>query len=119
VHHGLGGQDHDQGDDRALLATRGPVLKTEGNLNNQYGLPLMLLRLRRSTRPPSWSSGCRAGELRELSGIARPDVAVITLVAAGAPRVLRLRRRHRRGQGEILEGLAEGGTAVLNGDDRA
>ena len=30
----------------ALLATRGPVLKTEGNLNNQYGLPLTLLRLR-------------------------------------------------------------------------
>ena len=43
----------------ALLATRGPVLKTEGNLNNQYGLPLTLLRLRPEHRPPCWSWACR------------------------------------------------------------
>src|SRR5204862_2507798 len=66
----------------ALLATRGPVLKTEGNLNNQYGLPLMLLRLRPEHSAAVLELGMSAaGELRALSAIARPDVAVITMVA--------------------------------------
>ena len=62
----------------AILATGGPVLKTEGNLNNQYGLPLTLLRSDPSTRRRSSSSAVGGGELRALSDIARPDVAVIT-----------------------------------------
>ena len=44
----------------ALLATRGPVLKTEGNLNNQYGLPLTLLRLRAGAH----RGGARARHVR-------------------------------------------------------
>ena len=66
----------------ALLQTRGPVLKTEANLNNQYGLPLMLLRLRPEHSAAVLELGMSApGELRALAAIARPDVAVITMVA--------------------------------------
>ena len=59
-----------------------------------------------------------AGELRELSGIARPDVAVITKVAPRAPGVLRVAGRdRRRPRRRSWRGCAPGGVAVLNGDD--
>jgi len=102
----------------ALLAARGPVLKTEGNLNNQYGLPLMLLRLRPEHAAAVLELGMSAaGELRALSGIARPDVAVITLVAPVHLEFFASVDAIAAAKAEILEGLAEGGTAVLNGDD--
>jgi UDP-N-acetylmuramoyl-tripeptide--D-alanyl-D-alanine ligase len=102
----------------ALLAARGPVLKTEGNLNNQYGLPLMLLRLRPEHAAAVLELGMSAaGELRALSGIARPDVAVITLVAPVHLEFFESVDAIAAAKAEILEGLAEGGTAVLNGDD--
>ncbi len=102
----------------ALLASRGPVLKTEGNLNNQYGLPLMLLRLRPEHAAAVLELGMSAaGELRVLSGIARPDVAVITLVAPVHLEFFASVDAIAAAKAEILEGLAEGGTAVLNGDD--
>jgi UDP-N-acetylmuramoyl-tripeptide--D-alanyl-D-alanine ligase len=102
----------------ALLATRGPVLKTEGNLNNQYGLPLMLLRLRPEHSAAVLELGMSAaGELRALSGIARPDVAVITMVAPVHLEFFASVDDIAAAKAEILEGLAEGGVAVLNGDD--
>jgi UDP-N-acetylmuramoyl-tripeptide--D-alanyl-D-alanine ligase len=102
----------------ALLATRGAVLKTEGNLNNQYGLPLMLLSLRPEHKAAVLELGMSAaGELRELSGIARPDVAVITLVAAVHLEFFDSVDAIAAAKAEILEGLVEGGAAVLNGDD--
>ena len=102
----------------ALLGTRGPVLKTEGNLNNQYGLPLMLLRLRPEHSAAVLELGMSAaGELRALSGIARPDVAVITMVAPVHLEFFASVDAIAAAKAEILEGLAEGGVAVLNGDD--
>jgi UDP-N-acetylmuramoyl-tripeptide--D-alanyl-D-alanine ligase len=102
----------------ALLGTRGPVLKTEGNLNNQYGLPLMLLRLRPEHSAAVLELGMSAaGELRALSGIARPDVAVITMVAPVHLEFFDSVDAIAAAKAEILEGLAEGGVAVLNGDD--
>jgi UDP-N-acetylmuramoyl-tripeptide--D-alanyl-D-alanine ligase len=102
----------------ALLQTRGPVLKTEGNLNNQYGLPLMLLRLRPEHAAAVLELGMSAaGELRGLSAIARPDVAVITLVAPVHLEFFASVDEIAAAKAEILEGLDEGGVAVLNGDD--
>src|SRR5262249_62047176 len=66
----------------ALLAPLGPVLKTEGNLNNQYGLPLTLLRLDSRHRAAVLELGMSApGEIRALTALAEPDVAVITRIA--------------------------------------
>jgi UDP-N-acetylmuramoyl-tripeptide--D-alanyl-D-alanine ligase len=102
----------------ALLARRGPVLKTEGNLNNQYGLPLTLLRLRPEHRFAVLELGMSAaGELRALSAVARPDVAVITLVAPVHLEFFASVEAIAAAKAEILEGLVPGGVAVLNGDD--
>ncbi len=102
----------------ALLATRGPVLKTEGNLNNQFGLPLSLLRLREEHTAAVLELGMSAaGELRELSRIAEPDVAVITRVSPVHLEFFSSVDAIAAAKAEILGGLRGGGTAVLNGDD--
>jgi UDP-N-acetylmuramoyl-tripeptide--D-alanyl-D-alanine ligase len=102
----------------ALLATQGPVLKTEGNLNNQYGLPLTLLRLSPEHRFAVLELGMSAaGELRELSAIARPDVAIITMVAPVHLEFFDSVDAIAAAKAEILEGLAEDGVAVLNWED--
>jgi UDP-N-acetylmuramoyl-tripeptide--D-alanyl-D-alanine ligase len=101
-----------------LLAARGEVLKTEGNLNNQYGLPLSLLRLRPQHTAAVLELGMSAaGELRALSGLARPDVAVITMVAPVHLEFFPSVDAIADAKAEILEGLRDGGAAVLNGDD--
>ncbi len=102
----------------AFLETRGPVLKTRGNLNNQWGLPLTLLGLRPRHQAAVLELGMSAaGELRALSGIARPDVAVITNVAPVHLEFFSSVDAIAAAKGEILEGLRPGGAAVLNGDD--
>jgi UDP-N-acetylmuramoyl-tripeptide--D-alanyl-D-alanine ligase len=102
----------------ALLARRGPVLKTEGNLNNQYGLPLTLLRLRPDHHFAVLELGMSAaGELRALSALARPEVAVITLVAPVHLEFFASVDEIAAAKAEILEGLVPGGAAVLNRDD--
>jgi UDP-N-acetylmuramoyl-tripeptide--D-alanyl-D-alanine ligase len=63
----------------AALATGGPTLKTEGNLNNHWGVPLTLLRLRSEHRAAVVEMAMSgAGEIAALARIARPDAAVIT-----------------------------------------
>jgi UDP-N-acetylmuramoyl-tripeptide--D-alanyl-D-alanine ligase len=102
----------------ALLATRGEVLKTEGNLNNQYGLPLTLLRLTPAHRFAVLELGMSAaGELRELSAIARPDVAIITMVAPVHLEFFKSVDAIADAKAEILEGLGPDGAAVLNWED--
>ena len=101
-----------------LLATRGLVLKTEGNLNNQYGLPLTLLRLRPGHTAAVLEMGMSApGELRALSRLAEPDVATITRVAPVHLEFFPSVDAIAEAKAEILEGLRPGGAAVLNGDD--
>lgn len=101
-----------------LLGSAGPVLRTEGNLNNQYGLPLMLLRLRPEHRFAVFELGMSAaGELRHLSKIAEPDLAVITNVAPVHLEFFASVDAIADAKAEILEGLRPGGAAVLNGDD--
>ncbi len=102
----------------ALLSRKGSVLKTEGNLNNQYGLPLTLLRLVPEHRHAVLELGMSAaGELRELSLLARPDVAIITMVAPVHLEFFASVEAIADAKAEILEGLGPGGLAVLNGDD--
>jgi UDP-N-acetylmuramoyl-tripeptide--D-alanyl-D-alanine ligase len=102
----------------ALLASRGPVLRTAGNLNNQWGLPLSLLGLREEHTAAVLELGMSApGELRELSAIAEPDVAVITRIAPVHLEFFASVDAIAEAKAEILEGLRPGGTAVLNGDD--
>jgi UDP-N-acetylmuramoyl-tripeptide--D-alanyl-D-alanine ligase len=102
-----------------LLAARGgEVLKTEGNLNNQYGLPLTLLRLKPEHTAAVLEMGMSApGEIRALTTLAEPDVATITRVAPVHLEFFPSVDAIADAKAEILEGLRPGGAAVLNGDD--
>jgi UDP-N-acetylmuramoyl-tripeptide--D-alanyl-D-alanine ligase len=102
----------------ALLATRGPVLKTEGNLNNHWGLPLTLLGLRHEHTAAVLELGMSGpGEIRHLAAIAEPDVAVITRVAPVHLESFASVEAIAAAKAEILEGVRPGGAAVLNADD--
>jgi UDP-N-acetylmuramoyl-tripeptide--D-alanyl-D-alanine ligase len=102
----------------AFLETRGPVLKTRGNLNNQWGLPLTLLGLEAEHQAAVLELGMSAaGELRKLASIARPDLAVITNVAPVHLEFFDSVDAIAAAKAEILEGLRPGGVAVLNRDD--
>ncbi len=103
----------------ALLAARFPVLKSEGNLNNEFGLPLTLLRLDDAHEAAVVELGMsHAGELRQLAAIAEPNVGVVTRVApvhleffASVDEIALAKR-------ELVEGLAGAeSVAVLNADD--
>ena len=101
-----------------LLETRGPVLKTQSNLNNHIGLPLTLLRLRAEHTAAVVEMGMSAaGELSHLTAIARPDVALITNVAPVHLEFFSSLDDIARAKAEIFEGLSPTGAAVLNGDD--
>lgn len=94
------------------------VLATKGNLNNDIGLPLTLLGLRNTHRYAVIEMGMNhPGEIAYLSGIARPDVALIINAQAAHLAGLGTVEAVARAKGEIFQGLAAKGIAVINGDD--
>jgi UDP-N-acetylmuramoyl-tripeptide--D-alanyl-D-alanine ligase len=103
----------------ALLAARFRVLKSEGNLNNEYGLPLQLLRLEETDEAAVVELGMsHAGELKRLAEIARPDVGVVTRVAPVHLQFFASIDEIALAKRELIEGLAgRESVAVLNADD--
>jgi len=103
----------------ALLAARFRVLKSEGNLNNEYGLPLQLLRLEDTDEAAVVELGMsHAGELKRLAEIARPDVGVVTRVAPVHLEFFASLDDIALAKRELIEGLAgRESVAVLNADD--
>ena len=102
----------------AILSVGGPCLKTAGNLNNQYGLPLTLLR--RDTEHESLVVELgtnHPGEIRRLAEIARADIGVLTNVGTAHIEFLGSREGIAQEKGDLLAGLDPAGTAVCNGDD--
>ncbi len=94
------------------------VLATQGNLNNDIGLPQMLLRLRASHRAAVLEMGMNhPGEIAYLTGLARPTVALVNNAQRAHLAGLGGIAGVARAKGEIFEGLDEGGTAVINADD--
>ncbi|MGC4122884.1 MAG: UDP-N-acetylmuramoyl-tripeptide--D-alanyl-D-alanine ligase [Myxococcales bacterium] len=102
----------------AILETRGPALKTEGNLNNEVGVPLTLLRLDRSHTGAIIEMGMNhPGELARLSAFTEPQVAQITIAAAAHLEFLGTVENVAKAKGEIYGGLPKDGLAIANGDD--
>jgi UDP-N-acetylmuramoyl-tripeptide--D-alanyl-D-alanine ligase len=102
----------------AILRTRGPALATEGNLNNEVGVPLTLFRLAAEHRAAVLELGMSApGELQRLTAMTRPDVAVVTLVAAEHLEFLKDLDGVAEAEGEVYRGLLPGSVAVVNADD--
>jgi UDP-N-acetylmuramoyl-tripeptide--D-alanyl-D-alanine ligase len=103
----------------ALLGAKFRVLKSEGNLNNEYGLPLTLLRLEPEDKAAVVELGMsHRGELRRLAEIAEPEVGVVTRVAPVHLEFFSSIDEIALAKRELIEGLAgQDRVAVLNADD--
>ena len=102
----------------AVLGVKYNVLKTEGNFNNNVGLPLTLLRLDRSHEVAVLEMGMdRLGEIDYLAGTVKPDVGVITNIGDAHIERLGSRENIFRAKCELLPHIREGGLLILNGDD--
>ena len=101
-----------------VLATRFQVLKSEGNFNNHFGLPLMLLKLEAEHDLAVIEMGMsHAGEIRALAKIAQPEIGVVTNVAPVHLEFFDSLAGIARAKYELIESLPPSGTAVLNADD--
>lgn len=101
-----------------VLGSRFRVLKSEGNFNNHFGLPLMLLKLEPEHDVAVIEMGMsHAGEIRALAKIAQPEVGVVTNVAPVHLEFFASLADIARAKYELIEGLPPSGTAVLNADD--
>jgi UDP-N-acetylmuramoyl-tripeptide--D-alanyl-D-alanine ligase len=101
-----------------VLATRFRVLKSEGNFNNHFGLPLMLLKLEPEHDVAVIEMGMsHAAEIRALAKIAQPELGVVTNVAPVHLEFFDSIAGIARAKYELIESLPSSGTAVLNADD--
>jgi UDP-N-acetylmuramoyl-tripeptide--D-alanyl-D-alanine ligase len=102
----------------AHCGSRAPVLATEGNLNNDIGMPLTLLRLREAHRFAVLEMGMNhEGEIDYLTRIAQPTVALVTNAHRAHVGMLGSLEAIARAKGEIYAGLKPSGVAVVNDDD--
>lgn len=104
---------------RAILAERGPVMATRGNLNNEIGVPLTLLRLARRHRAAVVEMGANhAGEIARLTALVQPTVGLVTNAGPAHLEGFGSLDGVARAKGELFRDLPEHATAVVNADDR-
>ena len=103
----------------AVLSRKFNTLKSAGNLNNEIGLPLTLLRLEPGHEKAvlEMGAGYALGELTFLCGLAAPQVAVVTNVGPVHLERMGTIDNIALNKSELVAALPENGTAVLNGDD--
>jgi UDP-N-acetylmuramoyl-tripeptide--D-alanyl-D-alanine ligase len=103
---------------RDVFSAFGPTVAPANSFNNEVGLPLTVLRVDAATRTLVCEYSARGiGHIRYLTGIARPDIAVVLNVGVahlgefGSPEAI------ATAKGELVEALPAQGVAVLNADD--
>lgn len=102
----------------AVMASQTPTVATIGNLNNELGVPITMLRAQTGTRFLVLEMGARhLGEIALLTRLVAPDVGVVLNVGQAHLGEFGSREAIARAKGELVQGLAPGGTAVLNADD--
>ncbi len=101
-----------------VLSEKYNVLKTEGNLNNEIGVPLTLLRIQPEHQVAVVEMGISEfGEMHRLSKMARPDICVITNIGQSHLDNLKTRDGILKAKSEIFDFMAEDAKICLNGGD--
>ena len=102
----------------SVLSTKYTVHKTEGNLNNEIGVPMTLFELRDTHEAAVIEMGISDfGEMTRLTNMVRPTIAMITIIGYAHLDNLGDRVGVFHAKTEIFHGLAPGGIALVNGDD--
>lgn len=102
----------------SVLSQKYSVLKTEGNFNNEIGLPLTILQIREDHEIAVLEMGISDfGEMRRLSSIAKPDYSLITNIGQCHLENLGSRQGILKAKSEIFDFMNEDGLVILNGDD--
>jgi UDP-N-acetylmuramoyl-tripeptide--D-alanyl-D-alanine ligase len=102
----------------AVLGARYRVLRSEGNLNSETGLPLTLLRLDAADTAAVLEMGMQgAGEIARLAALARPRVGIVTMIGTVHLEFFPDVEALARAKAELVEALPADGLAVLNAED--
>ena len=102
----------------AVLSQKYKVLKTQGNFNNEIGLPLTIFRLTEEDEIAVLEMGISDfGEMTRLTKIAQPDICVITNIGLCHLENLKSRDGILKAKTEIFKSMNPDGTVILNGDD--
>ena len=102
----------------AVLGALGRVLKPEGSFNNQWGVPLTLLRLTSEHQALVVELGCnQPGEIAYLAGLTAPTVGVVTTVAAVHTELLGSIEGVREEKAALVRAIGDAGAVALNADD--
>jgi UDP-N-acetylmuramoyl-tripeptide--D-alanyl-D-alanine ligase len=102
----------------AVVSTRRRTLKNEGNLNNEIGLPLTILRLGPEHEAAVLEMGMYVGgEIADLARLAQPSIGVVTAVQAVHLSRIGSLDAIEAAKGELVEALPRDGIAILNADD--
>lgn len=102
----------------SVLSQKLETLYTQGNLNNEIGMPLTVFRMEESTQAAVLEMGMNHfGEISRMTVQAQPTIGVITNIGTSHIEYLGSREGICKAKLELLEGLREGGTAVLCGDE--
>lgn len=101
-----------------VLSMKYNVLKTQGNFNNEIGLPLTIFRLNKDHDMAVVEMGMSGfGEIRRLKNIAGPNIAVYTNIGVAHIEKLGSRENILKAKSELVEDFKEGYTVILNADD--
>lgn len=102
----------------ALLSTKHKVVKTQGNLNNEIGCPLSLLKIENDTNIAVIEMGANhAGEIASLCELAKPTESAITMIASAHLEGFGCIENVAKAKGEIVEALPASGTLYVNTSD--
>lgn len=102
----------------SVLSQNGETLKTEENFNNEIGVPLTLLRLKKDHKYAVIEMGMQGpGEILPLSLACSPDIAAITNIGEAHIGILKTKKAIAKAKSEIIKGVKAHGAVVLNADD--
>ncbi|MBQ3225795.1 MAG: UDP-N-acetylmuramoyl-tripeptide--D-alanyl-D-alanine ligase [Clostridia bacterium] len=102
----------------AVLERKFKTLKTEGNFNNEIGLPLTVFRMEEGIEAAVLEMGMSGfGEIDRLAAIAKPEIGIVTNIGMSHIELLGSQENIYRAKSEMFAHIKPGGTVVLNGDD--